>query len=79
MNISHNYTQYMVNLMWVLNNDWCRHLEKQSELLLDAYRSMSHELQRRQVSFSAHRSFLYSVLFDFPVVYTLDDIELEFH
>ncbi|CAA2956049.1 Hypothetical predicted protein [Olea europaea subsp. europaea] len=27
----------------------CRHLEKQNELLMDAYRSMSHELHRLQV------------------------------
>ncbi|KAK6125249.1 hypothetical protein DH2020_040993 [Rehmannia glutinosa] len=27
----------------------CRHLEKQKELLMDAYRSMSHELHRLQV------------------------------
>ncbi|PIM98981.1 hypothetical protein CDL12_28528 [Handroanthus impetiginosus] len=29
--------------------DMLKHLEKQSELLMDAYRSMSHELHRLQV------------------------------
>ncbi|KAG8384284.1 hypothetical protein BUALT_Bualt04G0102400 [Buddleja alternifolia] len=31
------------------SGDMLKHLEKQNELLMDAYRSMSHELQRLQV------------------------------
>ncbi|KAL8032063.1 hypothetical protein ABFS82_13G070000 [Erythranthe guttata] len=31
------------------SGDMLKHLEKQTELLTDAYRSMSHELQRLQV------------------------------
>ncbi|RZC62758.1 hypothetical protein C5167_024508, partial [Papaver somniferum] len=32
-----------------LNATFCRHLEKQSEILMEAYRSKSHELHRLQV------------------------------